>query len=86
MDHGGGGGVRTTKMLILLSLKVHEFIFKFLLLGNCLPRCRFPSCHFRVVAREKEHVSHVHEASALARAFSSLYMSVCTSYTPVYSR
>ena len=47
---GGGDGVRTTKMLILLSLKIHEFIFKFLPLDNCLPRCRIPSCHFRVVA------------------------------------
>ena len=47
---GGWGGVRTTKMLILLSLKIHEFIFKFLPLDNCLPRCRIPSCHFRVVA------------------------------------
>ena len=41
---------------------------------------------FRVVAREKEHGSHVHEASVLARTFCSLYMSVCTLYTPVYSR
>ena len=80
------GGVRTTKMFILLSLKVHEIIFKFLPLDNCLPRCRIPSCHFQVVAREKEHDSHVHEASVLARTFSSLYMSVCTLYTPFFSR
>ena len=54
---GGGGGVRIAKMLILLSLKVYEFIFKFLLpFENCFPRCRFrvvastlslPRCHKR---------------------------------------
>lgn len=69
---GEGGGVRIAKMLILLSLKVYEFIFKLLLpFENCFPRCRF-----HVVTRGKEHGSHVHEASVLARAvnFLSIYV------------
>ena len=69
----GGGGVRIAKMKTVFHVVASEL---------SLPRCRF-----HVVTRGKEHGSHVHEASVLARAFNffSIYVRFSL-YTPVYSR
>ena len=79
----GGGGEYTSSYSSFYHLTTvfHVVAFRVVTSELLLPRCRF-----RVVAREKERGSHVHEASVPARTFSSLYMPVCTLYTPVYSR
>ena len=84
----GGRGVRIAKMLILLSQKVYKSIFKFLLpFENCFPRCRFRVVSSTLSQEGKNMVAMFTKLACLhALLISFLYMSVCSLYTPVYSR
>ena len=92
-EGGGGGGGRGVVRIILMILKgVNITFFESIrvhiqiphLLKNCLPSCRFYAFASELSqVRKNMAAMFTSYSSVLARGFSSLYMSVCTLYTPV---